>query len=44
MLSSIQHGYFYIATEINIHVMQASFYIIVCNGFSLNFSIRDSSA
>ena len=24
--------------------MQASFYIIVRNGFSINFSIRDSSA
>ena len=34
-----------IAIEINIHFnMQASFYIIVHNSFSMNFSIRGSSA
>ena len=32
-----------IAAEINIHLMQSSFYIIVHVGFSMSFSIRGSS-
>ena len=38
-----QHGGFY-SNGNQYSFMQASFYIIGCNGFSMNFSIRSSSA
>ena len=38
-----QHGGFY-SNGNQYSFMQASFYIIVHNGFSMNFSIRGSSA
>ena len=39
----LQHGCFY-NNGYQYSFMQASFYIIVRNGFSMNFSIRGSSA
>ena len=44
MLSSNMTASTCIATENNIHLCKHRFYIIVHNGFSMNFSIQGSSA